>query len=48
MLRGCAAGTGLPVRMGLATVKAQPGWVRFTNDATGHSMAVGGQNYYSF
>jgi serine/threonine protein kinase len=30
------------------TIVSDGGWTRFTNDATGHGMAVAGQNRYSF
>jgi hypothetical protein len=30
------------------TITTDGGWIRFTNDATGHGIAVGGQNRYTF
>jgi serine/threonine-protein kinase len=30
------------------TITTDGGWIRFTNDATGHGLAAGGQNRYTF
>jgi hypothetical protein len=37
-----------PVHADGWTVVMDGGWARFTNDATGHGMALAVQNYYSF